>query len=770
MESEPPPSAGNGSPPASPISFQPAAPSRLRSLVAGERKRSESLPPTLKRRPLVVERLMSAPSPQSSDNSTSESSTLLKNAMSSSRSELKPSWKKENMTTLNTVSGNQNKSFSTNPAANNIDTNEHEFLVDAGVILSNNNTVKSLASSLPNLSVINNPNLVVANSSTKAASLLTASGNSSPRAASPVVLRRKGTKTSTSDEEEEITNCLISNEEMMHYEKEFERASSLSPSPFSSSLTSDNLSSGKLRSGLIKTKLTKNLDENILSRSMMTPSPSSSPRSSPKFSLRSSLTDPSPPPRRWNDGTIERMAEKWAAKRDSLRRETGFVPESLQGARKAAMEQKLESVKRSIPRGAGVGIANTPLNNGQKRLSLNNDLDDKQLQFKSRISPKRKSLDFESAFDNRSSSPELSPGQPRSLPTTFGRSRYSNKDDNSASFSRNFGDKSADSNKEGAKREENITSPTELSSLPPPPSGFFNTKLPSPDFDSSDSDDSLPPYPNIPSSNSNNDLKIADLDNADTISCISDLQDIDDLLPPPPPDIDECAFEPLHDLTKNLKLIRPASALDISSKGDHMTMTNPTKSIDDLSLASVQKNKNLLTMMQLPQKSLPSYYKTVPAPHTSVAVSKTLPSPRRSIAGSLKSPADLKIHQLKISDEKLNTDEDLKDIIKKVDEINNDLFVEQNNNVISSLSSPKQSTERTLKETTNKISIESKLNQKYYTPTTSATTLEIIDQVAEGPSQIIIKSADTEVDDGKKPQTHSRLGIKKTGTYISLQV
>ena len=768
MESDQPQSVGRGSPPASPISFQPAAPSRLRSLVAGERKRSESLPPSLKRRPLVVERLMSAPSPQSSDSSTPESSTLLKNAMSSSRSELKPSWKKENMTTLNAVGGSQNKSFSTNPAANNIDTNEHEFLVDAGVILSNNNTVKSLASSLPNLSVINNHNLGVASSSTGADYLLTASGNSSPRAASPVVLRRKGTKTSSLDEEEEITNCLISNEEMIQYEKDFERSSSLSPSPLSSSLTSDNLYGSKLRSGLIKTKLTKNIDENIQSRSMMTSSPSSSPRSSPKFSLRSSLTDPSPSPKRWNDGTIERMAEKWAAKRDSLRRETGFVPESLQGARKAALEQKLESVKRSIPRGVGVGKANNPQNNGQKRLSLNNDLDAKQLQFKSKISPKRKSLDFETAFNSKKSSPQLSPGQPRSLPTSFGRSRNSNKDDISHPFPRHFGDKSADNNKDGTKIEEIISSPTELSILPPPPSGFFNTKLPSPDFDSSDSDDSLPPYPNIPSSNSNNDLKITDLDNAVTSSCISDLQDIDDLLPPPPPDIDECAFEPLHDLTKNLKLIRPASSLDISSKVNYMT--NTTKGIDDLSLTPEQKNKTLLTMIQLPQKSLPSYYKTVPAPHTSVAVSKTLPSPRRSIAGSLKSPADLKKHQLKISDEKLNTDENIEDIIKKVDEIDNDLFVEQNNNVVKSLSSPIQSTEEILKEPANRTSIESKLSQKCYTPKNSATTLEIIDQNDKGPSQIIIKSSDTEVDDNKKQQINSRLGNKKTGTFISLQV
>ena len=52
---------------------------------------------------------------------------------------------------------------------------------------------------------------------------------------------------------------------------------------------------------------------------------------------------------RWNDGSIERLATKWAAKRDALLKETGVLTENLQ-QRKAEMEQKLESVKRSIPK------------------------------------------------------------------------------------------------------------------------------------------------------------------------------------------------------------------------------------------------------------------------------------------------------------------------------------------------------------------------------------------------------------------------------------
>jgi len=43
------------------------------------------------------------------------------------------------------------------------------------------------------------------------------------------------------------------------------------------------------------------------------------------------------------------LAEKWAAKRDTLLRETGVLAENLQ-QRKAAMEQKLKSVKKSIPK------------------------------------------------------------------------------------------------------------------------------------------------------------------------------------------------------------------------------------------------------------------------------------------------------------------------------------------------------------------------------------------------------------------------------------
>merc|ERR1711994_511531 len=74
-----------------------------------------------------------------------------------------------------------------------------------------------------------------------------------------------------------------------------------------------------------------------------------------------SADERSPNQQRWNDGSIERLAEKWAAKRDALLKETGVIAENLQ-QRKEAMEQKLESVKRSIPKRS---LAFTP-----KRLSL----------------------------------------------------------------------------------------------------------------------------------------------------------------------------------------------------------------------------------------------------------------------------------------------------------------------------------------------------------------------------------------------------------------
>merc|ERR1719305_2261095 len=95
---------------------------------------------------------------------------------------------------------------------------------------------------------------------------------------------------------------------------------------------------------------------------------------------------------KWNDGSVERLAEKWAAKRDTLLRETGSLTENLQ-QRKVAMEQRLESVKRSIPKRS---LGFTP-QSAQKRLSLCESFV-KQNKFdpapKEEL-PKRKSLDID---------------------------------------------------------------------------------------------------------------------------------------------------------------------------------------------------------------------------------------------------------------------------------------------------------------------------------------------------------------------------------------
>jgi len=89
------------------------------------------------------------------------------------------------------------------------------------------------------------------------------------------------------------------------------------------------------------------------------------------------------------------LAEKWAAKRDTLLRETGVLAENLQ-QRKAAMEQKLESVKRSIPNRS---IGFTP-QSAQKRLSLCESFikNNKSEPRKDEEATKRKSLDIDIDF------------------------------------------------------------------------------------------------------------------------------------------------------------------------------------------------------------------------------------------------------------------------------------------------------------------------------------------------------------------------------------
>ena len=607
-----PTSSPASEPRSSPISLQPA---RLRTLTA-DRKRSESLPPSLKRKPL--ERLMSAPT-----------STLSTEERTQETSSPKPSslWTSDNFDDSQKPSYGFCSSSKNEPAGlDNLD--DHEFLVDAGVVLTDNTlTTLSTASSLPNLSM-NQTN-------------------------SPPLLKK--------EKDSSIAKCLISNKEMEEYEKEYERAASTSPKPHTQP------SENKYKRSLSASKiyLMKKSGNMSQSRDFSSP-PNSSPRSSPKFSLKSSLTDPSPP-RRWNDGTIERMAEKWAAKRDTLRRETGFVPENIQG-RKAAMEQKLESVKRSIPR----SNASSPLQQtSQKRLSLCND--DSSGKSNIETTPKRKSLDFEAIFSSSGS----------------------------------------DSN------DENGSSSCESQPISPP------LKLPSPDFDSSDSDDSLPPYPSMDRCGS----------------------DIDDLLPPPPPDIDH--LDDIKDL--NIKLFRPYATTDSPKL--------PYRKVTDF--------KPKPGTFTYPQKSLTSYYKTVPAPHTSVAVSKTLPSPKRSIAGSLKSPADLKPNpdeDLEHSEENDKTERNSKTTLSsKDDSLSQNLYLEPNNNVVlKKQASPNRILSKDLKKEDNRKLISTFSHTSYQTSeeSPSCNSVQIVDQV-EGPSQVVIKSSSVK----QPPRTLKKPG----GTFIAIQ-
>ena len=113
--------------------------------------------------------------------------------------------------------------------------------------------------------------------------------------------------------------------------------------------------------------------------------------------------------------SVERLAEKWAAKRDTLLRETGAMAENLQ-QRKVAMEQRLESVKRSIPKRS---IGFTP-QSAQKRLSLCETVV-KTSKVESLVKeeiPKRKSLDIDLVAppDAEDSDPEDSPLTKKLIP------------------------------------------------------------------------------------------------------------------------------------------------------------------------------------------------------------------------------------------------------------------------------------------------------------------------------------------------------------------
>ena len=196
----------------------------------------------------------------------------------------------------------------------------------------------------------------------------------------------------------ELSKYLISNQEMMEYEAEYHKAAAelqvdMFPPPPSKSRSrsqSPKLDSSDARESRVKppsftsaltapaNNTVPNVDiKNISSQSYLkssfdkqatvdikqeaveeqAPANTKQNRVSPQREERGN--------QKWNDGSIERMAEKWAAKRDTLLKGTNAMTDNLQ-QRKLAMEQKLESVKRSIPKRT---IGFTP-ESVQKRLSL----------------------------------------------------------------------------------------------------------------------------------------------------------------------------------------------------------------------------------------------------------------------------------------------------------------------------------------------------------------------------------------------------------------
>ena len=440
-----------------------AIPSRLRSL-ALDRKRSESLPPAGSRAEAAAKPRYSSPEPQRLV------SALPGHAADSEPSKLTYSqdiWQRDETFEEKDF---KPKTSLTSPAAaapfssslENLDT--QEFLVDAGIKLPS-------AASMPNLTSVG-------------------------KVKDPII--RSNSIPDNSNIDGELAKYLISNEEMEHYEAEYHKAAQeiqIDPAEMGATVVtasnnnnnSEAATPGSKLRGRSETKMrAPSFTSALINRSAPSASAtvgsvtiSKSPVSFSKPIQKAEkqearLTPPKPlnnksnqsarnsPPKsdervlnqqRWNDGSIERLAEKWAAKRDALLKETGVIGENLQ-QRKAEMEQKLESVKRSIPK---------------RSLAL---------------TPKRLSLCETSVTVNKSESPKEELTKRKSLDADIVLTTESEEDSDE------------DSDK--------------VDSLPPPPPPAPATttstarKL-SPEAGSSDSDDSLPPFPAVDKQGSDSD-------------------------------------------------------------------------------------------------------------------------------------------------------------------------------------------------------------------------------------------------------------------------
>jgi len=425
-----------------------AIPSRLRSLGL-DRKRSESLPPALNRSDTAnnVKQRFNSPEPQRYIEETPK--PVAPKPTYSQEISQRNIWHSEVQSQEKEFKVKSSLSTPYSSSLENLDPSTQEFLVDAGIKLPTSTGNMTSAASMPNLTSIGKVKDQIVRS------------NSIP---------------DNSNIDGDLSKYLISNEEMEHYEAEYHKAAQeiQNDSDFLLSPKVNTDSSIKQR-GRPETKLRP---PSFTSALINKPSPSSklgsvsitksSPISSSKpvqstekkeVQMTSKTAESKPlrnsPPKsdertssqKWNDGSIERLAEKWAAKRDTLLRETGVLAENLQ-QRKAAMEQKLESVKRSIPKRS---IGFTP-QSAQKRLSLCESFikNNKSEPRKDEEATKRKSLDIDI---------DLVPPD----------SEDSDGEDPSVSKKMN-----------------------EIRKITPP---FVSPRKPSPELGSSDSDDSLPPYP-----------------------------------------------------------------------------------------------------------------------------------------------------------------------------------------------------------------------------------------------------------------------------------
>ena len=325
----------------------------------------------------------------------------------------------------------------------NLDPSTQEFMVDAGIKLPTTTGHMTSAASMPNLTSIGKVKDQIVRS------------NSIP---------------DNSAIEGELAKYLISNEEMEHYEAEYHKGGRETPSPSPPPAPTSPLLRPR---GRAETRLRPPSFTSALTGIKTPPPAPVPPPPEPLQPMPSSHNEPeetkpelmerkstltksrSSPPKdemtksqKWNDGSVERLAEKWAAKRDTLLRETGSLTENLQ-QRKVAMEQRLESVKRSIPKRS---LGFTP-QSAQKRLSLCESFV-KQNKFdpapKEEL-PKRKSLDIDLVIP-----PDADDSDPEDSPLT----------------------KKLNEIRRGSPQRKS-ESPRKLS----------------PELGSSDSDDSLPPYP-----------------------------------------------------------------------------------------------------------------------------------------------------------------------------------------------------------------------------------------------------------------------------------